>query len=95
MGIQQCALLSAKTVVKANEKMVRAEPEPSRAFKSPLFQEAQIPISVAINGYIDALMGAKATKKRHIGTISGSSKRGTMGSDVGRRNPLRKLIRPT
>jgi site-specific recombinase XerD len=33
--------------------------------QDPTLPDARLPISVAINGYIDALMGAKATKKAH------------------------------
>jgi hypothetical protein len=59
-----CTTISEALRVKADKEwFVQNQNRPG--VQDPTLPDARIPISVAINGYIDALMGAKATKKAH------------------------------
>jgi hypothetical protein len=58
-----CTTISEALRVKADKEwFVQNQNRPG--VQDPILPDARIPISVAINGYIDALMGAKARHRR-------------------------------
>ena len=59
-----CTTLSEALKVKADKEWF-VQNQNCPGVQDPTLPDARLPISVAINGYIDALMGAKATKKAH------------------------------